>query len=352
MLGDHLKSTSALVARNGVLNVKYFYYPYGARRGVPFNTITARHFTGQYHETSLPGGEGLSFFNARWYDPKLGSFLSADSIVPAPLAPQSLNRYAYVGGNPVNHRDPTGHACDDGPQTYAACYGNKPVSHAVMRAANTPGGRGTVTYSDIRRGLPNGGRNAPYVAQAGQTKKQVARSMENNAISSKDTWVNLGFDWLLQWGPATRFFYEGSWMAEQLKHHPGVEAARSAFLRQVRRPNEEVPYTHDFGPDGYIQAWRDLDEVGHFLGTYDVYIRHNGQGMMIIRVENQTDLASFSNLRSSPVDVSMVEQLQIGNPLVIDGQLQFKTILPDLPRDVTPLGGNYRQFYVWAEEIP
>ncbi|MEZ4770442.1 MAG: hypothetical protein R2844_18695, partial [Caldilineales bacterium] len=40
MLSDHLKSTSALVARNGVLNVKYFYYPYGARRGVPFNTIT------------------------------------------------------------------------------------------------------------------------------------------------------------------------------------------------------------------------------------------------------------------------------------------------------------------------
>ncbi|MCB0230002.1 MAG: hypothetical protein KDH90_12895, partial [Anaerolineae bacterium] len=82
MLSDHLKSTSALVARNGVLNVKYFYYPYGARRGVPFNTITARHFTGQYHETALPGGEGLSYYGARWYDPRLGRFLSADTIVP------------------------------------------------------------------------------------------------------------------------------------------------------------------------------------------------------------------------------------------------------------------------------
>ncbi len=71
------------------------------QRDVPFNSITAKRFTGQYHEASLPGGEGLSFYNARWYDPKLGSFLSADSIVPAPLDPQSLNRYAYVGGNPV-----------------------------------------------------------------------------------------------------------------------------------------------------------------------------------------------------------------------------------------------------------
>jgi RHS repeat-associated protein len=120
MLSDHLKSTSALVARNGVLNVKYFYYPYGARRGVPFNSITAKHFTGQYHEASLPGGEGLSFYNARWYDPKLGAFLSSDSIVPAPLDPQSFNRYAYAGGNPLRFSDPSGHtklcgaACEDG----------------------------------------------------------------------------------------------------------------------------------------------------------------------------------------------------------------------------------------------
>ena len=60
-----------MVARNGVLSIRYFYYPYGARRGLAFNTITARHFTGQYHETSLPGGEGLYIFSARWYDPYL-----------------------------------------------------------------------------------------------------------------------------------------------------------------------------------------------------------------------------------------------------------------------------------------
>jgi hypothetical protein len=66
MLIYHREFTSALVVRNGILNVRYFYYPCGARRGIPFNTITAKHFTGQYHETALPGGEGLSFYNARW----------------------------------------------------------------------------------------------------------------------------------------------------------------------------------------------------------------------------------------------------------------------------------------------
>ena len=92
-----------------MLNVKYLYYPYGARRGVPFNTITAKHFTGQYHETRLPGGEGLSYYGARWFDLKLGRFLSADTIVPNASDPQALNRYTYVLGNPLKFIDPTGH---------------------------------------------------------------------------------------------------------------------------------------------------------------------------------------------------------------------------------------------------
>jgi RHS repeat-associated protein len=144
MLSDHLKSTSALVARNGVLNVKYFYYPYGARRGVPFNTITAKHFTGQYHETSLPGGEGLSFYNARWYDPKLGRFLSSDTLVPDGNDPQALNRYTYVLGNPLKFVDPTGHRNECG-ATSGDCGGasnsQRPTIHAaggVRQVAGRP----------------------------------------------------------------------------------------------------------------------------------------------------------------------------------------------------------------------
>jgi len=39
----------------------------------------------------------------------LGRFLSADTIVPSPGNPQSLNRYAYVNNNPVKYIDPSGH---------------------------------------------------------------------------------------------------------------------------------------------------------------------------------------------------------------------------------------------------
>ncbi|MEJ5312675.1 MAG: RHS repeat-associated core domain-containing protein, partial [Anaerolineae bacterium] len=64
-----------------------------------------RQYTGQRREIGL----GLYDYNARYYDPLLGRFLSADSIVPSPANPQTLNRYAYVLNNPMKYRDPDGH---------------------------------------------------------------------------------------------------------------------------------------------------------------------------------------------------------------------------------------------------
>jgi RHS repeat-associated protein len=52
---------------------------------------------------------GLLYDNARYYDPALGRFLSADTVVPDPQNPQALNRYAYALNNPVGYTDPTGH---------------------------------------------------------------------------------------------------------------------------------------------------------------------------------------------------------------------------------------------------
>ena len=46
---------------------------------------------------------------ARYYDARIGRWTSADTIVPDPANPQSLNRYAYVVNNPVKYRDPSGH---------------------------------------------------------------------------------------------------------------------------------------------------------------------------------------------------------------------------------------------------
>ena len=58
-------------------------------------------------------GLGIYHYQARFYSPKLGRFLSADTIVPNYTNPQGLNRFSYVINNPLLYVDPTGHAyCD------------------------------------------------------------------------------------------------------------------------------------------------------------------------------------------------------------------------------------------------
>ena len=64
---------------------------------------TDKLFTGQ-----RLNGTGLYYYNARYYDPTIGRFISADTIVPDPTKPQALNRYSYVLNNPLKYVDPTG----------------------------------------------------------------------------------------------------------------------------------------------------------------------------------------------------------------------------------------------------
>ena len=109
VLADHLGSTSVIVSQTGVEMSREYHYPYGANRGSAFSELTTKRFTGQYHEAGLAGMEGLSYYNARWYDPQVGRFASADTIVPRPGEPQDFNRYSYALNNPLKHTDPTGH---------------------------------------------------------------------------------------------------------------------------------------------------------------------------------------------------------------------------------------------------
>ena len=64
-------------------------------------TYTTKGFTGQYADSVT----GLDYYNARYYDPVAGVFLSAD-MVQGKM--QGMNPYGYVGGNPETNTDPTG----------------------------------------------------------------------------------------------------------------------------------------------------------------------------------------------------------------------------------------------------
>ncbi|MBI4487782.1 MAG: RHS repeat-associated core domain-containing protein [Deltaproteobacteria bacterium] len=65
---------------------------------------SVRRFTGK----QLDPESGLYYYGGRYYDADLGRFISPDPFVGQPDDPQNLNRYSYVGNNPVNYIDPSG----------------------------------------------------------------------------------------------------------------------------------------------------------------------------------------------------------------------------------------------------
>src|SRR3989339_564089 len=109
-LTDHLGSTNKLTDSTGNVDRTTLYTPFGSTYSdVVANPEAAKQshlFTGQIADDNT----GLYYYNARYYDPILCTFISADPIVQAPYNPQSLNRYTYCLNNPINLIDPSGNA--------------------------------------------------------------------------------------------------------------------------------------------------------------------------------------------------------------------------------------------------
>ena len=137
---DHLGSSSVTTDQAGVVDQEYTYYPYGAtnfQSGLPEDDVHYK-FTGQ----ELDGSTGLYDYHARLYDPVIGRFISPDNIVPELFNPQALNRYSYVGNNPLRYIDPTGNqkvALNDFDLDQTTAFGLNSLPTNTGNPMGTPG---------------------------------------------------------------------------------------------------------------------------------------------------------------------------------------------------------------------
>lgn len=104
-LQDRLGSTRVVTDSTGAVSARYNYRPYGAEHPGNQSDDTSQRWLGQRSDEDA----GLVYLNARFYDPELGAFTAPDSLIPDAYRPQTLNRYAFGEGDPVNNADPSGH---------------------------------------------------------------------------------------------------------------------------------------------------------------------------------------------------------------------------------------------------
>lgn len=177
---DHLTGTSVMSNASGatVSTVKYF--PFGATRSESSTLPTDKKFTGQRLDST-----GLYFYNARYYDPEIGRFVSADLLVPTPAFPQAFNRYAYGVNNPTRYTDPTGHCYGE-----AAGFRRVAIVGALCRGADSIKQAARSLATNAQQ-LPTRGRDATLavVAQASalggalvETQEGAVRSAAGHAL--------------------------------------------------------------------------------------------------------------------------------------------------------------------------
>ena len=124
---DHLGSVVAvtdLTASTSSSNYeRRAYEPYGEDTQTIGTKTESHDFTGQRKDDT-----GLVYLNARYYDPTLGRFLSAD-----PTISDGINRYMYAQNDPMGKVDPTGYgASDELKEAQAAIRANNPAPLSLI----------------------------------------------------------------------------------------------------------------------------------------------------------------------------------------------------------------------------
>jgi len=105
---DHLGSAVIYTDADGNLLTETAFHPFGSVIVAPSGALPPAFAT-----KKLDADIGLYYFNARWYSPVMGRFISPDPLYlyqpeQGLQEPKRLNPYVYAGNNPVRYVDPSG----------------------------------------------------------------------------------------------------------------------------------------------------------------------------------------------------------------------------------------------------
>ena len=108
---DHLGTPRLVTNTSAAIIGRHDYLPFGPEvAGNNPNEPQQQNLKFTGHERDFRDHPPLDYMHARYYEPRVGRFLSVDPTWDsADLGkPQSWNRYSYVLNNPVTRIDPTG----------------------------------------------------------------------------------------------------------------------------------------------------------------------------------------------------------------------------------------------------
>jgi RHS repeat-associated protein len=160
-----IKNAGGYVGADRLGSIGHF-YPWGQEKPSATTNGTEK-FTGYFRDAET----GLDYAKNRYHNPGTGRFLTPDPYMATPTSatsptdPGSWNRYAYVGGDPINRKDPTGRDyCDADDWFDADCY----IDYGSVGVQGPPANLGIYLGIQIAAELdPIWGNDAPNSGAGG-----------------------------------------------------------------------------------------------------------------------------------------------------------------------------------------
>ena len=255
----------------------------------------------------------------------LGRFIQADTIVPEPGDPQSLNRYSYVVNSPLNFTDPSG---------------NMQYSEGGYCSP------GTCWY-----GPPEPRDAYQYVVQPHQQASYSAFVSSVNSLQS-------AFSFFTGTGAERQVFGPNSDLTQDVRFDPQMDRVRAQWADE----GYPVPWKTETSIDERAGSF----QLGSFLRAMTVYLAENAELVLALQGYGSSDargrvdpvggvLASFDEIRISDagdgrIRVDVLNIMSIGSVLRIPST--NIPLLPILDRNRPgPFGNVYMEFF-WYEDMP
>lgn len=187
-LTDQVDSVSHVLDDEGNTLSRMQYLPYGDT----FVHKGDTNFAPKYNSQELDRESGFYFYNARYYDPGIARFTSADTIIDGESDTQGWNRFSYVRGNPIGAKDPTGH------EIYIAGNNDAYKKEVLEDLSKLSGSKleindkGKVT---VKKEVSNSKTNKPEIPKKPYGNKLVNSLINSNkAITINETYGGNGAD--------------------------------------------------------------------------------------------------------------------------------------------------------------
>ena len=207
-VGDDLGTAQLRLNASGVPVWRGEFLPFGGELDTNPTTNNYK-FTGKERDAE----SGLDYFGPRYYGNNMGRFMSPDNFGGHLEDPQTLNKYAYAGNNPLRYTDPSGHdfwqSCNEvgktcGNQNIGTGTDGKPINQLVSGTTDANGKFTATVITSASLGklaaeilqtsmapvcisLPERGRIASKPVRVSSSPKhrpQISRALELVGISS------------------------------------------------------------------------------------------------------------------------------------------------------------------------